>query len=459
MLGTPFLLAAALLLAGCTAAPANPVQTEETAAATPAPAAEEAEETAAAPVLRELTPCTLDRYYKASAIDDSSQIFLTTIDLNDGRQRVACTKPGCAHTGPDCWAWLQDSTVGRPNKLELYTDGEQLYWVNLTDYGHYDMGTIDPQSSVFVSGLEGADAPPVEWLAGTPNYGGDFLQDNSYMDSHWFTDGETLWALINSNPPDETTGEQTFATTLIHFEPAPEGSFAPYTAQVVWRQVRDGSTGYAGLLDGQIVVGVQYPGPDTGSMADNYKNSTTELRALGCDGILGEPLARFVNGDYKTQALVDGQWYTMAADSTDLQVTDLHTGESRTLCNLPEAAETFSVTPQFVYGGRLVVNLSRDAGDVRYVIDTETGAATTLPTTWAKDGAIPRVPVFYQVAGDRCLMKVGSQDRMVTDMGQDGGTYTHPSSLSVYAVEDLGAYLDGDQNWTICDLLTPNGVF
>ena len=132
---------AALLLAGCTAAPANPVQTEETAAATPAPAAEEAEETAAAPVLRELTPCTLDRYYKASAIDDSGQIFLTTIDLNDGRQRVACTKPGCAHTGPDCWAWLQDSTVGRPNKLELYTDGEQLYWVNLTDYGHYDMGT------------------------------------------------------------------------------------------------------------------------------------------------------------------------------------------------------------------------------------------------------------------------------------------------------------------------------
>lgn len=40
MKGTPFLLAAALLLAGCTAAPANPVQTAETAAATPAPAAE-----------------------------------------------------------------------------------------------------------------------------------------------------------------------------------------------------------------------------------------------------------------------------------------------------------------------------------------------------------------------------------------------------------------------------------
>ena len=35
-------LLAALLLAGCAATPANPVQTEETAEATPAPAAEEA---------------------------------------------------------------------------------------------------------------------------------------------------------------------------------------------------------------------------------------------------------------------------------------------------------------------------------------------------------------------------------------------------------------------------------
>ena len=454
MKGTRFLLAAALLLAGCTAAPAEPVQTAETAEATPAPAAEE---TAAAPTLRELTTVADGRCYLQSRIDDTAQIYLTTLDLTDGQQRVACTKPGCTHSDESCWGRMLGNGVAQPKTMEVYTDGTRLYWVLLTEYSHFSIGGVEPESAVFVTDLTGASCPPAQMLAGTPNYGGDFLQDNSYMDSRWFTDGETLWAFISSNPPDETTGEQTFAATLIHFEPAPEGSAAPYTPRVVWRQVRDGFTDYAGLLDGQLVVAVQYPGSDTGSLADNYKNSTTELRVLGCDGTLGEPLARFVNGEYKTQALVDGQWYTMAADSTDLQVTDLHTGESRTLCNLPEAAETFSVTPQFVYGGRLVVDMSRDVGDLRYVIDTETGAATTLPATWAKDGVAPRVPVIRQVAGDRCLLMVGDQDRMLTTMGQDGGTYSFNSPVPIWAVTDFGAYLDGDQNWTVCTVLDPDG--
>lgn len=447
MLGTPFLLAAALLLAGCTAAPANPVQTEETAAATPAPAAEEAEETAAAPVLRELTPCTLDRYYKASAIDDSGQIFLTTIDLNDGRQRVACTKPGCAHTGPDCWAWLQDSTVGRPNKLELYTDGEQLYWVNLTDYGHYDMGTIDPQSSVFVSGLEGADAPPVEWLAGTPNYGGNFLQDNSYMDSHWFTDGETLWALVNSNPVEET-GRQTMTTTLFHFVPAPAGSEVPYTARVVWQQGGDHGIDCMGLLDGQILLRLPVSGAGVGDF---------ELRLLSADGTLGEPLLTYRDSDFREAVLLDGLWYTVPKDSTDLQCTDLRAGQTRTLCTLPLTQTPLDIQAGPAYEGRLVVDVSYNLEKERYVIDTVTGSVTTLPATWTKDGVSPRAPLIRQVAGDRCLMMVGDQDRMLTTMGQDGGTYSFNSPVPIWAVTDFGAYLDGDQDWTVCTVLDPDG--
>lgn len=452
------LLAAALCLAGCTAAPAAPASQPATADTAEAAPAEES----ARPVLRELTRCADGQYYVASGIDESGQVFLTTVDLYDGRQRVCCSRPGCAHQDESCWAWMRASTVAQPEWLDVYTDGERLYWVNRTDYGHYGMENNTPQSSVFVTGPEGAAAPPAEWLAGTPNYCGNFLQDNSCMDIRWFTDGETLWAYITSNPPDETTGEQTFAATLVHLAPAPEGSEVPYAAQVVWRQVRDGNTGYVGLLDGQIVVQVQYPGPDTGSLADNYKNSTSELRVLGCDGTLGEPLLTFTNGDWKNTVngttILDGHWYRMSLHSADLEAVDLRTGESRTLCTLPGAEDSNSMTPELVYNGRLMVDVSDVAGDTRYVIDTATGDTVTLPATWAKDGAVPRAPVFCQVAGDRCLMMVGTQDRMLTTMGQDGATYTFNSPLSVYAVSDLGAYLDGDQDWQICTLLYPDTI-
>lgn len=445
-------LAALLCLTGCRAAPAvSAPATAETAEA--APAAEPAR-----PVLRELTRCAEGQYYVMTAIDESGQVFLTTVDLYDGQQRVCCTRPGCTHQDESCPAWVRGSTVAQPAWTDVYTDGERLYWVNRTDYAHYGIEDIQPASSIFVSGLEGSDQPPAAWLEGTPNYCGNFLQDNSCMDIRWFTDGQTLWAFITSNPPDETTGEQTFAATLCHIEPAPAGSEVPCTARVVWRQAGSGNIDCLGLLDGQLVVQVQYPGPDTGSLADNYRNSTSELRVLGCDGTLGEPLLTFRNGDQKMQFMQDGQWYTMSADSADLQVTDLRTGAARTLCTLPIAPETTGITPRLVRDGQLVVDVMEDTGETRYLIDTTTGAMTTLPDTWLKDGAVPRVPVLFQTAEDRCLMIVGTRDRMLTTMGQDGGTYTYNSPVFVWAVADLDAYLKGDQNWRICTLLVPDGV-
>lgn len=450
------LLAAALLFAGCTSHPASAgpqsdvsAATGETASAEPSPSAP--------PVLRELTTCANGYYYLWSTIDETGQVFLTTVDLNDGQQRVLCSKPGCSHSDESCWAYTLPDRTGRPSAWEVYTDGNLLYFIYLTDYQHFGMDGAQPESAICITDLTGPTRPLPEMAAQSPNYCGNFLQDGAYLDGHWFTDGETLWALITSNPHNEAN-EQTFATTLYHFVPAPEGAAAPYTAEVVWRQIRDGFANYAGLLDGQIVLQLEYPGPDTGSLADNYKLSTSELRVLSCDGTLGEPLLTFLNGDWLGASLLDGQRYAVPANSTDLIVTDLRTGDAHTLCTLPIQEDAFSVTFQFVYEGRLVVDVSQNAGDTRYVIDTATGALTTLPTTWAKDGVVPRVPVFCQIAQDRCLMLVGTQDRMLTTMGQDGGTSTFYSPLSVYAVADLGDYLNGDQNWQICSLLDPDTV-
>ena len=69
----------------------------------------------------------------------------------------------------------------------------------------------------------------------------------------------------------------------------------------------------------------------------------------------------------------------------------------------------------------------------------------------------PRAPLIRQVAGDRCLMMVGDQYRMLTTMGQDGGTYSFNSPVPIWAVTDFGAYLDGDQDWTVCTVLDPDG--
>lgn len=447
------LLAAALFAVGC-AQPASTVPQSSVPASTSETASEPP---SAPPRLQELTASANGYYYLQSIIDETGRIFLTTVDLNDGQQRVLCNKPGCSHSDENCWAYVFPDSITRSSAWEAYTDGTLLYFVYLTDYQHFGMDGAQPESAIFISDLTGPTRPLAEMAAQSPNYCANFLQDGAYLDGHWFTDGETLWALITSNPHN-AANEQTFAATLYHFVPAPEGAATPYTAEVVWRQVRDGSTTYAGLLDGQIVLQLEYPGPDTGSLADNYKLSTSELRVLSCDGALGEPLLTFLNGDWQGGTLLNGQRYAVPANSTDLTVTDLRTGDSRTLCTLPIQADALSVTPQLIYEGRLVVDVSQDTGDTRYVIDTTTGAMTTLPATWAKDGAIPRVPVFRQIAQNRCLMLVGTQDRMLTTMGQDGGTYTFNSPLSVYAVADLGDYLDGDQNWQICSLLDPDAV-
>lgn len=451
------LLAAILLAVGCADRPA--VASDETAgpaAATPESARENAASSPETqPVLQELTASAGGYFYVSSPIGENGPVYLTTVDLNDGQQRVLCGKPGCTHSDESCWAYLYSGTEARPWSLEVYTDGHLLYFVYLTDYQHAGLEGAQPESAVYVADLTGTSCPLWEMAGQGPNYCGAFLQDNACTEDYWFTDGDTLWALILSNPLDDA-GAQTFAATLYHFAPAPQGDAAPYAAEVVWRQVREGNIGYQGLLDGQILLDLQYPGPDTGSLADNYKNSQSELRLLSCQGTLGEPLARFTNGSLQMHQLVDGQWYTMAAESTELQVTDLLSGQTRTLCTLPIQEGAFSVTPQLAWNGKLVVDVSGDAGDTRYVVDTATGAMTTLPATWAKDGVVSRVPVFCQVAQGRCLLQVGTQDRMLTTMGQDGGTQTFYSPLPVYAVMDLDAYLAGSQDWQVCSLLAPD---
>ena len=440
-------LLAALLLAGCAATPANPVQTEETAEATPAPAAEEAEKTAAAPTLRELTTVADGRCYLQSRIDDTAQIYLTTLDLTDGQQRVLCAKPGCTHSDESCWGRMLGNGVAQPKTVEVYTDGVRLYWILLTEYSHFSIGGVEPESAIFVTDLTGASCPPAQMLAGTPNYGGDFLQDNSYMDSRWFTDGETLWALVNSNPVEET-GRQTMTTTLFHFVPAPAGSEVPYTARVVWQQGGDHGIDCMGLLDGQILLRLPVSCAGVGDF---------ELRLLSADGTLGEPLLTYRDSDFREAVLLDGLWYTVPKDSTDLQCTDLRAGQTRTLCTLPLTQTPLDIQAGPAYEGRLVVDVSYNLEKERYVIDTVTGSVTTLPATWTKDGVSPRAPLIRQVAGDRCLMMVGDQDRMLTTMGQDGGTYSFNSPVPIWAVTDFGAYLDGDQDWTVCTVLDPDG--
>ena len=448
-------LLAALLLAGCAAAPANPVQTEETAEATPAPAAEEAEKTAAAPTLRELTNAADGRCYLQSRIDDTAQIYLTTLDLTGGQQRVLCAKPGCTHSGPDCWAWLRADNSAQARQLRILTDGARLYWIWETT-GEGTTGT-QPYSAVFTSGTEGAPAPLWEWMNGTPDYCGVYQQDYACTDSHWFTDGENLWVFQRCEPKDET-GQPCFPASLCRLVPNEDPEGPPYRAECVWRQDIGAYGQYLGLVEGKILFSRSLRADGTPARRDgDYENTCRELRLLSADGSCSQALQTDTYGATRAAALLDGLWYTVPAGSDQLQVTDLGTGQTRTVCTLPLEGDGEGIDLGPVYEGRLAVAITRENREDGYVVQLDDGTLTARMATWAKNGVTPRLPRLYARAGDRCLLMVGTRDRMLTAMGPDGSTDTFDSPVFLWAVTDLDSWLDGDQNWQLCTILNPDG--
>ncbi len=436
------LLLAFFLLAGCTATPPS--------SQNPSPSSGPG----ALPVLQELTVCTADQCYIQSRIDSSDDRYLTKIDLYSGRQQVVCAKPGCLHKGKGCWGWVRPNHAAAPRLLRILTDGEQLYWI----WESVDNGTpgIQPYSAVFVSGLEGAPAPPEEWLVQAPNYCGAYQQDNDCIESQWFTDGQNLWVFQHCEPLD-AAGHRCFPASLCRLVPNEDPDGPPYRAECVWRQDIGAYGEYLGLLNGKILLRWSLRADGTPARReDGYAATRQELRLLSPDGTLSAALQQGALGDTRAAALLDGVWYTVPAGSDHLQATDLCSGHTRTVCALPLESDADLIDLLTQYDGRLVVSIARENREDGYVVNTATGTLTPMQATWSKNGATPRLPILYAQSGARGLLMVGTRDRMIRAMGPDGSTDTFDSPIFLWAVTDVGDWLDGNQNWQPCTLLIPD---
>ena len=426
-------LLAALLLAGCTAAPAGSGSTasaeaapasSEAASAEPAPAAEsteaaeEAAATASTEPLRLLQTGDEKQYYLTEPANaDQTLERFRIVDLTTGENAIPCDVEGCTHDSEDC---------------------------------------------------------PAVWSRATWDFGV----------AAWVLDEDTLLILSSTSEPNKT---------VFSFADRNCQNLTPFAtvedAMGIAQQCTDGTSLYflmsieggtykicrLSLADGSQTVlweGTEYPVP--GVIGRNFVMQTSDLTYPESTGDLGADATALPTGTvthsllnvdtgelrelytYSSDAwnldnldayVVDGQYYQIDRAAGTLSTVDPDTGEVRQISDgLPIADRntyTSDYQPEAVLDGwmvfyRLPVIVNIETGEVRQRID--------LPENyWNGYGHQPSIYLQLQ---DRLLVDCRYEPYTRTGIGTDGTPYTINTERTYLGLISIDDFLNGVPNYT-----------
>ncbi len=409
----------ALLLAGCTAAPAASGSAASTATAE-TPAAEAAAPAASTEPLQPLQLGDEKQYYMVEDVKGNDSLLRYRVaDLTDCSERIPCDIAGCTHDSEDCPAVAQRAFG---NRLWVLDDNTLLS----LQYSDEDFSTTltlmnrDCQNRRVLATLDGYDlfsSVNATYTDGSAlySYGRQENQEGIYrvdLENGKITEVQPF-STVYSLPILGTIGRNFVLKTSDLTYPEPTGDLGA-----------DATALPTGTVTHSLL------NVDTGEMRELYTYSSDAWNLSNLDAYV-----------------VDGQYYQIDRAAGTLSTVDPDTGEVRQISDgLPTADRntyTSDYQPEAVLHGwmvfyRLPVIVNVETGEVRQRID--------LPENyWNGYGHQPSIYLQLQ---DRLLVDCRYEPYTRTGIGTDGTPYTINTERTYLGLISIDDFLNGVPNYT-----------
>ena len=421
---------AALLLAGCTAAPAASSDAAASAEPAPSPAAAESTEAAEAPAatgeaLRPLLCGDKAQYYMTESVSEGRMRYVVA-DLANHTTGVPCDIEGCTHDNENCPATFTSGECGTAFVLDEDT------LVAFTN----DLTSTSCEGSIT---LMDRNCQNRRVLTASPETAFFVMKD----DYPPYTDGQYLYCFgyhgdLSGTPAlfriDIATGAM---TDLMADAPLPTAMFV-------------GTLEHSFVFTDSDLAYAESTG-DPAADAKNLPTGTITHSLLDIDTGEVRELYTYTSDEWNLASLdayvVDGQYYQIDRAAGTLRTLDPATGESRQITDQLPAADpniattdydiTANVNGWLVFSG-LPVIVNTDTGEVRQRAE--------LPENhWNGSGQQPRI---YLNLGDTLLVDCRWEPYTGTNIGPDGTPFTANSCHIYLGLISADDYLNGVPNYT-----------
>ena len=409
----------ALLLAGCTAAPAASGDAAASTEPAPSPAAAESPEaaaTASTEPLRLLQQGDEKQYYLTeSANADQTLVRFRIVDLTTGENTIPCDVEGCTHDNEDCPAvWSRETW-----------DFGVSAWVLDEDRLLIASSTSAPKTIYYFADRNCQNLTPIATV------------EDAMGIAQQCTDGTSLYFLL--------TREGGFYEIC-------RLSLADGSLAVLWEGAEYPVPGVIGRDFVVKTSDLTYPAPAGDLIADatTPPTGTVTHSLLNVDTGEVRELYTYSSDDWNLDTLdayvVNGRYYQIDRVAGTLNTIDPATGEVRQITDqLPATAPgTYAnYMPQAVLDSWMVfydlpVTVNVETGEVRQRID--------LPENyWNGYGHQPGI---YLQLKDRLLVDCRWEADTNTYIGSDGTPFTAEYSHVYLALISADDYLNGVPNYT-----------
>lgn len=416
---------AALLLAGCTAAPAD--SSESSAAVTAETAAAQASTGSEEP-LRLLQHGDEKQYYTQQTLESAdSMILYHVIDLQTGEDTIPCDVEGCTHNSESCPAVTTQIPSYQPFVLN---DSTLLVLSGINHSTRSSFITLmdrNCQNRRVLKKLEGVD------LFLDPNHmytDGDFLYCCGYEKNTSL--GATLYTIYRIDLSDGTTTNLTE-----HF----------YNFQFMM-----------GVVGRDLVLqqeNLTYPDTfgDPTATVPSHPTGTKSQVLLNVDTGEVRGFCSYSSDDYVLDNLyfcvVNGRYYWIDSTAGTLSTVDPDTGENRLLTDQLPITEPDSLSAEYQYQMEANLNGWLVFYDLPLLVNAETGEVrqrADLPENyWNGYGHQPQI--FLQLK-DRLLVDCRYESYTRTDISDDGSPYTTQTEQMYLGLISIDDFLNGVPNYT-----------
>lgn len=421
---------AALLLAGCTAAPAD--SSESSAAVTAETAAAQALTGNGEP-LRLLQHGDEKQYYTQETLESAdSMILYHVIDLQTGEDTIPCDVEGCTHDSESCPA----VTTQMPSYQPFVLNDTTLVVISVkTDFSQIGAAESSPDGSVPLSYaskilLMDRNCQNRRVLTELEDVGLFWAPDSLY------TDGEFLYCCGCENDIYRISLSDGTATNLTeHFQ-----GF----------QFMMGAVGRDLILQQENITYPDATSRPTQAVSSHPTGTKSQV-LLNVDTGEVRDFCSYSSDDYVLDNLyfcvVNGRYYWIDSTAGTLSTVDPDTGENRLLTDqLPvtdpnERSSYYQIEANLngwlvFYNQPIIVNA--ETGEVRQRAD--------LPENyWNGYGHQPQI--FLQLK-DRLLVDCRYEPYTRTDISDDGSPYTTQTEQMYLGLIPIDDFLNGVPNYT-----------